>query len=189
MNRQQPFTQQLMQAGAAAAIYAAMFFINSWLFSALDFAVGERWFYLPAGLRLLLVLIFGLSGAIGISVASAAISLTLYFSHDPITGIVAGLISGFVPFVVQSIMQRFAGLEQSLRNINATNLLQLTLLYAGATSFIHQAWFLLRGVTENFWTTVWPMFVGDLLGSLFVLYAAFAVIRLLRKRGSVGIVQ
>jgi hypothetical protein len=179
-----PFAQHLIMAGVAGGTYAAMFFFNGWLFSSFEFTAGVNWIYLPAGMRLLLVLMFGLSGAIGISVGSALISVTVYFAHDPLTGLVAGFISGFAPYAIQKVMQRFAGLESSLYNINSVGLLQLTLMYAVATSFGHQAWYTLRGVTQDFWISTWPMFVGDLIGSLMVLYTAHAVVKLLRWRNA-----
>lgn len=158
-----------------------MFFLNGWLFSAFEFTAGVNWVYLPAGVRLLLVLMFGLSGALGISVASATLSIALYAPNDPITGLVAGVITGFAPYLVQQLLQRFANLQNSLVNINAASLLQLTLLYAVATSFGHQVWYVVRGVTDNFWLSVWPMFVGDLIGTVLVLYTAHAAVKLLRR--------
>ena len=182
LTQPKPLTQQLLLMAFAAMAYATLFFVNNWVFAALEFTAGVNWVYLPAGLRLLLVLMFGLAGALGISVASATISIFVYFSPDPSIGIVTGLISGFMPYLVQQLMQRFAKLDRNLLNINATSLLQLALLYAVATSFGHQIWYAYRGVTEHFWSTVWPMFVGDLLGTVLVLYAAHAVMKLMRRR-------
>ena len=84
--------------------------------------------------------------------------------------------------MVQQLLQRFANLQSSLININAASLLQLTLLYATATSFGHQVWYVVRGVTDNFWLSVWPMFVGDLIGTVLVLYTAHAAVKLVRRQ-------
>lgn len=163
-------------------LYTSLFFLNNWAFSALEFTAGVNWLYLPAGLRLLLVLMFGLSGASGIAFGSASISMLVYFQDDPFTGLVAGLISGFAPYGVQALMQRFANLQRNLADITAISLLQLALFYSFATSFGHQVWYTLRGVTTDFWASVWPMFVGDLLGTLLILYSAHAVIKLVRYK-------
>ncbi|UFS55900.1 hypothetical protein LN050_09020 [Comamonadaceae bacterium M7527] len=176
-----PLMQQLLLIAFAAISYATLFFLNNWVFASLEFTAGVNWLYLPAGLRLLMVLVFGLSGAIGISIASASISVFVYFSPDPSIGIVAGLISGFMPYLVQQLMQRFAHLDRNLVNINAATLMQLTLFYAVATSFGHQIWYAYRGVTEHFWLVVWPMFVGDFMGTVLVLYTARVAVKLLRR--------
>jgi hypothetical protein len=63
----------LMGAAISAVLYSALFFFNDWITEALKYDLGVSWIYLPAGLRLLLILIFGLAGAIGIAAASAAL--------------------------------------------------------------------------------------------------------------------
>jgi hypothetical protein len=67
----------LMGVLISALLYSALFFFNDWVTETLKYDLGVSWIYLPAGLRLLLILIFGLAGAIGIAAASFAIS---YFS-------------------------------------------------------------------------------------------------------------
>ena len=59
---------------ACALTYTLLFYLSDWLTAFLEAAPGVNWIYLPAGLRLFLVLIFGLSGAIGISIASILIT-------------------------------------------------------------------------------------------------------------------
>jgi hypothetical protein len=64
----------------SALLYSALFFFNDWLTETVKYDLGVSWIYLPAGLRLFLILIFGLAGAIGIAAASFAIS---YFGAFP----------------------------------------------------------------------------------------------------------
>ena len=59
-----------MGTAISALLYSALFFFNDWLTETLKYDLGVSWIYLPAGLRLFLILIFGLAGAIGIAVAS-----------------------------------------------------------------------------------------------------------------------
>ena len=59
----------------SALLYAVLFFANDWLTQYLVAAPGVNWIYLPAGLRLFLVLIFGFSGALGIAISSIFITL------------------------------------------------------------------------------------------------------------------
>jgi hypothetical protein len=74
--------------------------------------LGVSWIYLPAGLRLFLILIFGLSGAIGIATASFAISYFGVFPPDLVTCIGIGLISGFAPLLAKWIV---------ITNVNISN--------------------------------------------------------------------
>jgi hypothetical protein len=69
----------------SALAYAALFYLNAWLTSHLVYGLGVSWIYLPAGLRLFLTLIFGLSGAVGIAIASFLICYLGDFPPELIT--------------------------------------------------------------------------------------------------------
>ena len=64
--------------GVTALFYVALFLLNGFLFSVLDFSAGVAWVFLPSGLRLVAVLLFDKWGALGIILGS----LILAF-HDP----------------------------------------------------------------------------------------------------------
>jgi hypothetical protein len=85
----------------SALAYAFLFFTNSWLTNDLVFSLGVNWIYLPAGLRLLLTLIFGLPAAIGIAIASFLISYYGEFPNDLTLCIGVGLVSGFAPYLAR----------------------------------------------------------------------------------------
>lgn len=84
-----------------AAAYVALFEINSLLFSGLSFSANADWIYLPSGLRLGFVLVFGVWGALGIAMASIGTNLLHYPSGDAATLVVAGLISGLSPLLAR----------------------------------------------------------------------------------------
>jgi hypothetical protein len=79
----------------SALVHAALFYLNAWLASHLAYGLGVSWIYFPAGLRLFLTLIFGVSGAAGIAIASFLICYLEDFPPELITCIGVGLISGF----------------------------------------------------------------------------------------------
>jgi predicted tellurium resistance membrane protein TerC len=49
---------------------------------------------------------------------------------------------------------------------------------------LHQTWFLIRGINDNFVEHVGVMFIGDLVGTLIIIYLAKLIIRLLKKTPS-----
>ena len=91
-------------------LFVEFFRLNDWLFSALEHTHGVNWIFLPAGFRILLVLVFGMPGALGI-------------------------------------------------------------VYALVNAVSHQ---LIRWTfqpeTAKPWLDVWPMFIGDAIGALVMLY-------------------
>ena len=84
----------------SAALYALFFALNSFLFQSLIFSSGVSWIFLPAGLRLVLTLLFGGKGAIGISITSILIGLLFYFS-DPVIAVGAGILGGLAPYIAR----------------------------------------------------------------------------------------
>ena len=73
-------SEWLIGCAISAIVYTFLFYLNGWLTNSLVFGLGVNWIYLPAGLRLFLTLIFGLSGALGIAIASFLIS---YYGDFP----------------------------------------------------------------------------------------------------------
>ena len=67
-------------------------------------------------------------------------------------------------------VKRVLGLHTSLSNLTARRLLLLIVLYALASPALHQTWFALDGDTTNIGERFLVMFVGDLCGSLVLIY-------------------
>ena len=62
-------------------------------------------------------------------------------------------------------------LDRHLRDITASRLLHFVLIYALVNALTHQLirWHFQQPISQP-WLDVWPMFVGDAVGALAVLY-------------------
>ena len=150
--------------------YFILFRINDYLFSSYIFSERVSWIFLPSGLRLVFVLVFIDIGAISIGLSSIAISY-LYFSNvDLITVVGMGVVSGFAPWLARKICIRLFKLDPNLQNLSSSALLKVAVIFAVVSPVMHQAWFVLRGQTESFVQNTVAMAIGDLLGTLLVLY-------------------
>jgi hypothetical protein len=58
----------------------------------------------------------------------------------------------------------------------------LAVAYAVANSVFHHVWFALTGTTEKFFESLFSMFVGDLTGTLILLYAMKGLLSVLPKQ-------
>lgn len=164
--------------GCAAVIFIGSFTLNGWLFALLNHSVGVSWIFLPAGIKLLLVLGMGLPGALGIALASLALGLLGDFSTDTTTALWAGCIAGFAPYLVYKLLATKLGLSQGLQHLSAATLLSLAVCFAMISSALHQVLYSWRAITQQAWQDVGAMFVGDMIGTLAVLYVAkFALMR------------
>lgn len=149
--------------------YYIFYQLNDWLFSSFELHSGANWIYLPAGLRLLFTLLLGIEGAIGIFIAALAISLSNLAHIDFTTMLVSCLISAAMPYLAYRIALHF-GMPPSLENLSVNALLVLTFLYALLNSAAHSAWYRLRDVSPDSLNTFFVMFVGDLIGTLIIIY-------------------
>jgi hypothetical protein len=159
-----------IEIAMCALAYGALFYLNSWLTSSLVFAAGVNWIYLPAGLRLFLTLIFGLPGAIGISISSFLISC----QGDPSLSLTAcigiGLISGFAPYLARIFVFKNIHLEPDLSNLSLQKLGFCILIYAVSSAGLHQWWFTTMGLEDaGTFNHFLVMLLGDILGSLLLI--------------------
>lgn len=155
----------------SAVLFVAFFQFNGWIFSGFEYSEGVSWVFLPAGFRVILVLVLGLPGALGLMLGSWFIDRALWGGNFAILGFMNGVASGVIPWVVMKWLQKNRWLNPQLQTLTAPQLLNLTLIFAAASAIAHQlVWWLLDRPNLNVWVDVWPMFVGNALGALLMLY-------------------
>lgn len=155
----------------SAILFLGFYCLNDWFFSNLIYRDGVNWIFLPAGFRIILVLVLGLKGALGIVLGSLFISRELFNQNWGDVALVNALLSGFTPWLVMKVMVHRRTLSLNLGQLTSQELLNFTLIYAAASAWLHQAsWSMMGWRDVNLWVDVWPMFVGDTLGALIMLY-------------------
>jgi hypothetical protein len=168
----------------AAIFYAASFLINSYVMSSFSFSLGVSWIFLPAGLRLLLALLLGKNGVLGIAIASIAISLGFYF-EDPVLGVGAGIISGLAPYIAKLLVFPDTDSNRDLSQLDAKQLLTCVFVFSVVSPLMHQVWYSLHKEGGPFFEDLGVMIIGDLIGTLIVIYLAKVAIFLYKKRISI----
>lgn len=157
------------------------FFFNDWLTEALKYDLGVSWIYLPAGLRLFLILIFGFAGATGIAIASFFISYFGAFPSDLVTCIGIGLISGFAPLLAKWIVITNVNISNDLSNLSLQKIIFCVLEYAFMSAVLHQWWFVLRDLESGSLNHFLVMFLGDIAGSILLIAVVKYGIDLVRR--------
>ncbi len=170
--------------GLTALLYAALFLINDYLFSALDVSVGVNWVFLPSGVRLIAILLFEKWGALGVVLGSLMLAFHDTRLNDPLTVGVAACISGLAPLLARQICLYATELDVNLKALTAVGLMRVALIFSAVSAALHQSWYAWRGHSEQVLNSVLAMFTGDMLGALLVLYAAKVMLSLdARLRG------
>lgn len=167
----------------SAILFLSVFVANETVFNStqFEFVRGMNWIYLPAGMRLLCTLAFGGAGAIGVLIASWITCVFYFFPNDPLRSFVGGIASAAAPYLVYKFAQYFYDLKPSLTNLSPKRLLVLAVMYSVANPSLHHLWLLLRG--EPLQSAGFAVMVlGDLLGTLVVLYSIKLLLSMLSDK-------
>lgn len=159
--------------GIIAAIGSATLFfllcqVNHFLFSQLVYSPGVNWVFLPSGLRLLLVLMLGGPGAIGVVVGSLLDGLIRAVSLE--LALAAAVVSGLSPWLARWVCLKAMNIQKDLREISALRLFQMALVFSMISALLHQSLYVGVGLSQGFMGGAAVMAIGDMLGTLVVLY-------------------
>jgi hypothetical protein len=171
---------QIEHVVATMALFLVMLWINDWLFRQLEFAPGINWVYLPAGMRLLCTLLFAEAGAIGLLLVSWLVSFVYFFPDDAERAFVGGILAAVAPYAVYRGASWYHGYSASLANLTPGRLLVLAVAYSIASPLLHHLWFAWRG-QANLVQGFMVMFIGDLTGTLIVLYGIKGLLALVSR--------
>lgn len=164
---------------ATICMFALMLALNEWLFVMLvnaEVVPGINWVYLPAGMRLLCTLLFAEAGAIGLLIVSWLVCFLHFFPNDFSRAFMGGILATAAPYLVYKLSQQLFGLHASLINLTPKRLLVCVVAYSVASPLLHHIWFFLHGDHVDFVRDFLVMFVGDLIGTLIVIYTMKALL-------------
>lgn len=162
-------------------LFIAFFDVNDWAFADMEYREGVNWIFLPAGFRVVLVLVMGLPAGVGIMLGTWFIDREGFQASQPSLILLNGVVSGFTPWIIMKMMERRGKFGTQLRLLNSTQLLNFTLMYAAGNAVLHElGWWLMDHASVNLWVDIWPMFIGDAVGALIMLYAFKGLLGMLK---------
>lgn len=169
-------------AGAIVTALAYVFFyeLSGWLFSQVKISENISWIFLPAAIRMLSVLLFGWAGVAGLFAGSLVVIPDLLVQQPAHAFVLAGL-SSVPPLLAARFVQRAVGIEQDLAGMTGRHLLVFGLAGGLVNSLVHTLYFTgYQGNLEPLQGFI-PMFVGDSVGMLIMLYAGAIFLRRFRQ--------
>lgn len=154
----------------SALIWCAVWLANRYLMAGTNVAPGIDLVFLPAGFRLLLVIVFGVWGALGVFLADPLMFLLEFQQGSFGELLINAAISGFAPYFTVRAFFRFAGIERSLVQLKPIHLPLLALAVSVVTPLLLNLHFLLEGREQpaEFLHNFTAMMTGDFLGCLLV---------------------
>ncbi len=169
-------------ATSSALAYVAFYFLNGWLFS--TFAVTENiaWIFLPAAIRMVAVLLSGWAGVVGLFVGSLAVIIPTLLA-DPAHALILATLSSVPSFYAARLVLWLRGIPGNLAGMTGRDLLSLGLAGGLVNSTVHTLYFMLRAESMQPLSGLVPMFVGDAIGTVAMLYLGAMMLRRIRLPG------
>ncbi len=149
----------------------------------LQYAPGIDLVYLPAGVRLGIILLFGGWGAIGIATASPLLFQGEFGDRSHFEVAVNSLICGLAPLLTVKAAMHMLGVGRNLEHLRAMHLTLLALAVSVVTPLAFNISFMAFDYkpAEDFGANLTAMMLGDFVGCLVVLIAIRGAIFFYRK--------
>lgn len=177
------FLTKTLLASVVALLWVLLYGLNQWAFSVAEVSSFISWIFLPAALRMLAVMVCDWVGAVGLFVGAMLTNQT-----DLTGGLGDGLILAFLsaigPMLAFWFCTKLLSLSKDLSGLTAKQLFVFASTGALFNAVPHNIYFYLSGRMSNPIEGLVPMLVGDLVGTLIILYAASLALRFVSRRVS-----
>lgn len=152
-----------------ALAWFALFKLNEWIFSDFEHTPNAHWIFLPAAFRPLTILLFDRAGAAGLVLGAY---LTVYGTtgssalHEAIFAITLGV----TPWIAVSLGKWAMDIPRNLAGLGARHIVLLSTLCASLNAVTLNGYLWTIGRLEGGGIQILTVFVGDLLGSVILLF-------------------
>ena len=166
----------LALALGVAAIWVALYKLNAILFSSIGVGHFITWIFLPAAIRMLSVMLLDWIGAAGLFIG-AVITSAPVVSHNFSEAITLAGLSALGPVLAVTLCTRWLRMPSNLAGLNPRQLSLFGLIGALCNVIPHNVYFYFASRMQSPFEGLVPMFVGDLLGTVIILYVAALILK------------
>lgn len=149
--------------------FAVFYILNLLISASITPIYGAQWIFLPAGMRLLLTLVFPISGPLGIGIAAFLLAYFVRLPGQLVTALGIGVTVGLAPYISRIIMVRQFRILPDLSNISITKIFFCTIVFSSISALFHHSWFVYRDLRLPGFHGFWVEFVGNTVGTFLVL--------------------
>lgn len=166
-----------------AIVWLMFFTLNDLFFAKLAYSAYAHWIFLPAALRILIVLLLGGKGAIGLMLG-AFLTHPLEHPEDLPYEIALSISSALSPLAAVAICQRIFKITRDLSGLRGSHIVALSVVSALANSALLNVIMFAAGRHQGDGMLAMTIFVGDVLGAALLLLAiALAISVFARVKG------
>lgn len=176
------FLNQLKNAtlciGAVAITWLLFYKLNSFIFSYLETNQFVSLAFMPAGVRLVSVLLLEENAVIGLFVG--ALLTSPIASVNLTQTLIISLISALNPYLAVQITKHLLKIDNLLNNLHAKELILMGIFSAGLNCISHHLYFYFVRMHTS-WAECASMFIGDLLGISIMLFLFSMGLKFIRR--------
>jgi hypothetical protein len=132
---------------ALACLYTgAVQFNNQVLFAGSQIGAFRNWVFLPAGLKLLLLMLFGWRAALALSLSIATIVLSEVHTMPVIVGILIGAFGGLTPYLAFTLLSKLLRLTYPWTGMNFKDVVIISVLIGIIEALVQRVGLSLIGI-------------------------------------------
>ena len=148
--------------------------MSLWLFAYFEYNPRVYWVFLPAGIRMIAVFIFGWAGVLGLFIGA------VITNEEELSGYVIylSMISAISPMVAKRACNWWFKIPVTLQGLRGKQLLAFAVIGALTNALLSNLFFYFANETNSLKGII-PMFVGDLLGTLLIFYLVVKILQLI----------
>jgi hypothetical protein len=173
-------------AAISGLLFSLSFRLNQYFDAQFVYSAGISLLFLPAGVKLLAVLVGRLPAIIGLLLVGIYLGMGIW-PDKPMSTIVYFALVGLMTYPIAAFgLMRAFGIHQDLRNLRYAHILALSLAASVLNGIVHNLLYLTQGVTasDELWRKSAAMALGDFMGCFVVValfHASMGLLRTLRR--------
>ena len=142
---------------------------------------GVDLLFLPAGVKLVLIMVAGWRGALGCGLSLLSLSTRFWPDLEPVWLLCYSTLSVGMTWLVVGVMLRHLALGPTLEGLSFWELVQIDMLNTLLHGFAVNGYFWALGLrnSETFWSAALAMTLGDFLGAGVIMLLVLLVARLI----------
>ena len=179
----QPTTTRLLEwvfscalGASVATVWVGLFKLNAIFFESIGFSHHISWIFLPAAIRMISVMLLDWTGAAGLFVGALITNAPLVEQNLSEAIALSGL-SALGPVLAFTFCTRWLRISANLSGLGLRQLILFGLVGALCNVIPHNIYFYMADRMCSPLDSVVPMFVGDLIGTVIVLYVCALVLK------------
>ena len=155
----------------AFLFFVGSFYLNQNLDSYMLYAPGVSLIFIPAGVKLLAILVGRMPAVMGLFIASVYLSMALWTDLQTASLYYFAVASVFSYAIAAYGVMKLLGIHRDLYNLRYWHIVVLSLAASVTNGIVHNILYVLENVTapEDVWSKAFAMAFGDFMGCFVVL--------------------